>query len=138
MLRVLAESFVVSPPSGVRIKTRLRPTPAQEQVGGLVAGVVVPFRSGNPSEPGEAAKAEFRKVRKQDLTASSSSRWAGSITRAIQDQYDLAVRALAPERDMLGTATAKLSEPIAPRSPDGQARPPGTAASRSGTLRPAG
>ena len=32
MLRVLAESFVVSPPSGVRIKTRLRPTPTQEQV----------------------------------------------------------------------------------------------------------
>src|SRR5674476_1328932 len=31
MLRVLAESFVVSPPSGVTIKTRLRPTPAEEQ-----------------------------------------------------------------------------------------------------------
>ena len=31
MLRVLAESFVVSPPSGVTIRTRLRPTPAEEQ-----------------------------------------------------------------------------------------------------------
>src|SRR5665811_2021903 len=31
MLRGLAESFVVSPPSGVTIKTRLRPTPAEEQ-----------------------------------------------------------------------------------------------------------
>src|SRR5674476_751412 len=31
MLRVLAESFVVSSPSGVTIKTRLRPTPAEEQ-----------------------------------------------------------------------------------------------------------
>src|ERR1035437_2020906 len=31
MLRALAESFVVSPPSGVTIKARLRPTPAEEQ-----------------------------------------------------------------------------------------------------------
>src|SRR5664280_797613 len=32
MLRVLAESFVLSPASGVTIRTRLRPTPAEEQV----------------------------------------------------------------------------------------------------------
>src|SRR5665811_2595942 len=72
MLRVLAESFVVSPPSGVTIKTRLR--------------------QGKLDAHG---RAQSRKVRKKYLTAQSSSRWAGSITRATQDQYDLAVRALA-------------------------------------------
>src|SRR5665811_1083587 len=120
MLRVLAESFVVSPPSGVTIKTRLRPTPAEEQalrevgtfLGSLYrADLVTRLSQGKLDAHG---RARSRKVRKKYLTAQSSSRWAGSITRATQDQYDLAVRALAAER----------------------ARLPGTAARASGTARP--
>src|SRR5674476_267787 len=104
MLRVLAESFVVSPPSGVTIKTRLRPTPAEEQalrevgtfLGSLYrADLVTRLREGKLDAQG---RARSRKVRKKYLTAQSSSRWAGSITRATQDQYDLAVRALAAGR----------------------------------------
>src|SRR5664280_2547120 len=119
MLRVLAESFVVSPPSGVTIKTRLRPTPAEEQalrevgtfLGSLYrADLVTRLSQGKLDAHG---RARSRKVRKKYLTAQSSSRWAGSITRATQDQYDLAVRALAAERAMLVAATGKLSARVA-------------------------
>src|SRR5665811_364850 len=119
MLRVLAESFVVSPPSGVTIKTRLRPTPAEEQalrevgtfLGSLYrADLVTRLSQGKLDAHG---RAQSRKVRKKYLTAQSSSRWAGSITRATQDQYDLAVRALAAERAMLVAATGKLSARVA-------------------------
>src|SRR5665647_2455301 len=96
MLRVLAESFVVSPPSGVTIKTRLRSTPAEEQalrevgtfLGSLYrADLVTRLSQGKLDAHG---RAQSRKVRKKYLTAQSSSRWAGSITRATQDPYDLA------------------------------------------------
>src|SRR5665811_729476 len=115
MLRVLAESFVVSPPSGVTIKTRLRPTPAEEQalrevgtfLGSLYrADLVTRLSQGKLDAHG---RAQSRKVRKKYLTAQSSSRWAGSITRATQDQYGRAVRPVAAERAMLGAATGKLS-----------------------------
>jgi hypothetical protein len=39
--------------------------------------------------------ASWRAERKQALTAVSSSRWAGAITRAVQDQYQLGMRGLA-------------------------------------------
>src|SRR5665647_76231 len=119
MLRALAESFVVSPPSGVTIKTRLRPTPAEEQalrevgtfLGSLYrADLVTRLSQGKLDAHG---RAQSRKVRKKYLTAQSSSRWAGSITRATQDQYDLAVRALAAERAMLAAATGKLAARVA-------------------------
>src|ERR1035437_2590747 len=126
MLRVLAESFVVSPPSGVTIKTRLRPTPAEEQalrevgtfLGSLYrADLVRRLREGKLDAQG---RARSRKVRKKYLTAQSSSRWAGSITRATQDQYDLAVRALAAERAMLVAATGKLSARVVAPAGGGQ------------------
>ena len=119
MLRGLAESFVVSPPSGVTIKTRLRPTPAEEQalrevgtfLGSLYrADLVRRLGEGKLDAQGRAAS---RRERKRGLTSASSSRWAGSITRATQDQYDLAVRALAAERAMLVAATGKLSARVA-------------------------
>src|ERR1035437_2590745 len=81
MLRVLAESFVVSPPSGVTIKTRLRPTPAEEQalrevgtfLGSLYrADLVTRLSQGKLDAHG---RARSRKVRKKYLTAQSSSRW---------------------------------------------------------------
>src|SRR5450759_4874101 len=84
MLRVLAESFVVSPPSGVTIKTRLRPTPAEEQalrevgtfLGSLYrADLVRRLSQGKLDAHG---RARSRTVRKKYLTAQSSSRPATS------------------------------------------------------------
>src|SRR5664280_3126346 len=119
MLRVLAESFVVSSPSGVTIRTRLRPTPAEEQalweVGTFLGSL---YRADLVRRLGEGkldaqATACSRRERKRALTSASSSRWAGSITRATQNLYDLAVRALAAERAMLVAATGKLSQRVA-------------------------
>ena len=119
MLRVLAESFVVSPPSGVTIRTRLHPTPAEEQalreVGTFLGSL---YRADLVRRLGEgkldaAGRAASRRERKRGLTSASSSRWAGSITRATQDQYDLAAGALAAERAMLAAATGKLAQRIA-------------------------
>jgi hypothetical protein len=58
---------------------------------------------------GTAGRAVSRRVRKKDLAAASSLRCAGSITRAAQDQHDLASRARLAGRDMLVAATGKLS-----------------------------
>ena len=106
------------------IKTRLGPTLAQEQalreVGALLGALyrcdlVTRLSQGKLDAKGkaESRRVRSRRVRKKDLTAGSSWRWAGSITRATQDQYDLGIRALTAERDMLVGASAKLSEPIA-------------------------
>ena len=54
-----------------------------------------------------------RTERKRNLTALSSSRWAGTITRAAEDQYQLAIRALAAEVAHLRAATAALQRRIA-------------------------
>jgi hypothetical protein len=40
------------------------------------------------------AQAAWRAARKHAVTAVSSSRWAGAITRAVEDQYQLGIRAL--------------------------------------------
>src|SRR5674476_1304468 len=133
MLRGLAESFVVSPPSGVTIKTRLRPTPAEEQalreVGTFLGSL---YRADLVRRLGEgkrdaAGRAASRRERKRGLTSASSSRWAGSITRATQDQYDLAAGALAAERAMLAARSywswvARVIEP-AHRDADAEVRP---------------
>ena len=39
--------------------------------------------------------AAWRAQRKHALTAASSSRWAGAITRTVEDQYQLGMRGLA-------------------------------------------
>ena len=41
------------------------------------------------------AQALWRAERKRAVTAASSSRWAGAITRAVEDQYQLGMRGLA-------------------------------------------
>src|SRR5665811_689754 len=80
--------------------------------GGHVPRVVVPRRPGE-GKLDAAGRAASRRERKRGLTSASSSRWAGSITRATQDQYDLAAGALAAERAMLAAATGKLAQPVA-------------------------
>ena len=54
-------------------------------------------------------KAASRRARKQALTAKSSSRWAGAITRTTEDDYGLAMRNLKAERVSLCTRIKKLT-----------------------------
>lgn len=121
-LRKIAAPFVVDPPAGVRIRTRLRPTDAEahalrmigEHLGhlyrtDLVGRVVL----------GRVPATERRWTeRKRNLTRLCSSRWAGAITRATEDQYQLAMRGLVSEVSSLRSATAALQHRIA--APVGQ------------------
>jgi hypothetical protein len=87
-VRTLAPAVVVAPPSGARIRTRLRVSADDEQVLravgqylGRLAGQDLAWRC----RLGRGR--DQRADRKRVLTASSSSRWAGAITRTSGDQW---------------------------------------------------
>ena len=104
-MRSLALPFVVAPPTGACIRTRLRVDTADERVLwavgehlGRLAGqdLAARCRLGG----GDAQRAE----RKRALTGASSSRWAGAITRRSNDQWACGRRNLLEERTGLGRA----------------------------------
>ncbi|MFF4698383.1 hypothetical protein [Streptomyces chattanoogensis] len=112
-LRVLSAPFTVAAPSGARIRGRLRvsagDTEVLQQVGEHLgrlarADLAERVRIGNI-----AAKETGRAGRKRRLTAVSSSRWAGAITRSSEDQYQLPKRCLYDERAGLRRAMRKLT-----------------------------
>ncbi|MGI5165144.1 IS200/IS605 family accessory protein TnpB-related protein [Spirillospora sp. CA-253888] len=105
-------------PSGARIRTRLRPTPEEEQalrlmaahLGGLASrDLAVRVRAG-------ADGLGTRAARKRALTAESSSRWAGAITRTSEDAYQTAMRNLhacaMQRRQAIQTMQRRLAAPI--------------------------
>jgi len=53
-------------------------------------------------------QAEHRAQRKRALTADTSSRWAGAITRTVEDQYRLGLRALGAHVRSLDSAIETL------------------------------
>ena len=99
-LRRIGAPVVAAAPAGVRIRTRIRPTAEEAAaltaigtvLGGLYRGELAErIRCGVLDSRG---RARWRAERKQRLTAVSSSRWAGAITRAVEDQYQLGMRCL--------------------------------------------
>ncbi len=58
-------------------------------------------------------RARSREVRKQELTAKSSSRWAGALTRASEDAYQLARRNLLAERRSLLARITRIETRLA-------------------------
>ncbi|WP_405644486.1 hypothetical protein [Streptomyces sp. NBC_00019] len=126
--RALSAPFVVAPPTGCRIRTRLHVSPADavvlravgEHLGALAgADLAARVRIGNvPTAHNRRAE------RKKALTAQSSSRWAGSITRTSEDQYQLARRALNARigslRQAIATLTARVA--VAPGSRERRGR----------------
>lgn len=119
-MRSLAVPFVAASPSGARIRTRLRPSAADERVlraagahlGGLAGqDLVVRCRLG-----GRDAQ---RAARKRALTAAASSRWAGALTRTSNDQWERGRRNLLEERAGLRRACrvlrARLTVPVGGR-----------------------
>ncbi len=100
-LRRIGDPVVAAPPAGVRIRTRIHPgaeeAAALTASGGLLGSqyrseLAKRIRLGRLDHK---AHAGWRAARKQALTAQSSSRWAGAITRAVEDQYQLGMRGLA-------------------------------------------
>jgi hypothetical protein len=96
--RAPAALFVVAPPSGCRIRTRLRVPPADAAVLraagehlGAPAGADLAVRVRIGSAPAVSAR---RAERKKALTAQSSSRCGRGDHSHIEDQYQLGRRAL--------------------------------------------
>lgn len=58
-------------------------------------------------------RAVSRRERKRALTAGSSSRWAGAITRVSDDQWDLAERNLRAERQSLRSRVQRIESRLA-------------------------
>ena len=107
--------FVVAAPAGVRIRTRLHPTPDEARVLTEIGEFNGRFYRrelagrialGNLDRKGQA---EFRAARKRALTAQTSSRWAGAITRSVQDQYQCGMRALVAQAKDLDAAVAAVA-----------------------------
>ncbi|MFH8926472.1 IS200/IS605 family accessory protein TnpB-related protein [Streptomyces pristinaespiralis] len=98
-LREVAAPFVASGPSGVAVRTRLKGlTPEDEKVLRLVGAHLGSLASRDLKArcaDGLEHSAESWAARKRELTGVSSSRWAGSITKATHDQWALARRGQA-------------------------------------------
>jgi hypothetical protein len=129
-LRRIDPPFVALGPSGVAIRDRLKGlTPQDEKVLRLVGDHL-------GSSAGKDLKARFAAglehdsdqwaERKRSLTVESSSRWAGSITKATHDQWALARRSqIAYVRNLeaaVATIAHRLSLPVGSK---GSNRTPG-------------
>jgi hypothetical protein len=119
-MRSLVAPFVVAPPAGARIRTRLRLSACDEAVVRAVGGhlgrlagsdLAVRCRLGH----GDDQRAD----RKRALTAASSSRWAGAVTRTSGDQWQRASKNLLDARVGLRRAVqgvqARLGVPVGQR-----------------------
>jgi hypothetical protein len=101
--RAIGDPVLAGAPAGVRIRTRIHPTAAEAEaliaVGELLGSVYRGELAGRVRLGclDRTAHALWRAQRKQALTAVSSSRWAGAITRAVEDQYQLGMRGVAAQ-----------------------------------------
>jgi hypothetical protein len=137
-LRRIADPFVAAAPAGARVRTRLRVSPQDEAVLwaagvhlGSLAGRDLAARSaeGRLDAKGRAGS---RARRKKALTAESSSRWAGAITRTSEDQVRLAGQNLRAERNTLQARIRKIEVrlPVPAGGEAGRVRGYATAAER--------
>jgi hypothetical protein len=113
-MRSIAAPVIVPPPTGMRVRTRLRVDDQDavilRAVGehlGRLAGIDLAARC----RLGQAG--DQRTNRKRALTAASSSRWAGAITRASGDQWARAWRNLLDARTSLRRAIRTIDQRLA-------------------------
>ncbi len=119
VLRPVAAPFVAAPPGGARVRARLRVPPGDEAVLravgahlGSLAGRDLAARCGE-GRLDTKGKAVSRARRKRALTAASSSRWAGAITRTSEDQVRLAEQNLRAGRASLQTRVRAIEARLA-------------------------
>jgi hypothetical protein len=118
-LRPVAVPFVAAAPEGARARARLRLSPEDEAVLravgahlGSLAGRDLAARCAE-GRLDAWGRARSRAVRKRALTAESSSRWAGAITRTSEDQVRLAEQNLRAERNSLQTRIRRIETRLA-------------------------
>ena len=97
-MRQIEDPVVAAAPAGVRIRTRIRPTTKEADALTAIGTVLGGLYRGELAERiplgrmDHKTHAAWRAQRKHALTAASSSRWAGAITRTVEDQYQLGMR----------------------------------------------
>jgi hypothetical protein len=109
IMRSINAPFVVAPPPGAQVRTRLRPGQQDavvlcivgEYLGGLAGSDLARRCAVGPGADG-------RTDRKRALTAQSSSRWAGAITRTSNDQWQRGWRNLLDGRADLRRASKAI------------------------------
>ncbi|MGO1056088.1 hypothetical protein [Crossiella sp. CA198] len=129
-LRAIDAPFVALGPCGVAIRDRLKHLTAEDnkvlQLFGDHLGRLASGDLAQRCRDGLGHSAGTWAARKQGLTAKSSSRWAGSITKATHDQWALARRGQLAHIQRLEagvrTLTHRLSQPIGQK---GTKRTPG-------------
>jgi hypothetical protein len=143
-LREITDPVVAARPAGVRIRTRVHLSEAEAAalagIGSFLGSVyrtelAARVQLGRLDHKGHAA---WRARRKQALTTVSSSRWAGAITRAVEDQYQLGMRALSAHVAVLQRAVEVLEQRCALRPGEREAVPTGARRSRRCGYRSAG
>ena len=115
-LRRIGDPVVAAGPAGVRVRTRLHLTEAEaDALAGIGEYLGAVYRRElahrvNLGSLDRKQHAAWRAERKQAITAVASSRWAGAITRATQDQYQLGMRALTAQVADLRSAITVLEQ----------------------------
>ena len=137
-LRSVGVPFVAAAPGDVRVRARLRVSAGDEAVLRAVGGhlgslagrdLAVRCAEGRLDARG---RARSRAVRKRALTAESSSRWAGAITRTSEDQVRLAGQNMRADRASLLARIRRIQARLAIQagSKSGRVRGYATAAER--------
>src|SRR5579862_7157285 len=118
-LRPVAAPFVAAAPAGARVRARLRlsadDAAVLRAVGGhlgSLAGRDLAARCAQ-GRLDAAGRARSRAARKRALTAESSSRWAGAITRTSEDTCRLAGQNLRAERASLTARIRRIQARLA-------------------------
>jgi hypothetical protein len=120
-LRRIGDPVVAAAPAGVRIRTRIFPSESEAAALGAIGsflGSVYRAELSDRVELGRldrASHAQWRAQRKKVVTRVSSSRWAGAITRAVEDQYQLGMRTLSAHVADLEQAVGVLAHRCALR-----------------------
>src|SRR5215218_9617456 len=113
-MRSIGRPFVVTPPAGARIRTRLRLSEADEAVLRAVGDHLGRLASADLAWRCRLGQQDdLRTIRKRALTGQSSSRWAGAITRTSGDQWQRALANLADRRIMLRRAIRTIRSRLA-------------------------
>jgi hypothetical protein len=141
-LRPVAAPYVAAAPGGVRVRARLRVCARDEAVLwaagthlGSLAGKDLAARCAERRLDAKG-QARSRAVRKRALTAASSSRWAGAITRTSEDQVRLAGQNLRAERSSLQARIRRIGARLAVPADGKAGRTRGYATPPSGMPRP--
>jgi hypothetical protein len=118
-LRPVGVPFVAAAPGGVRVRARLRVSAGDEAVLRMVGGHLGSLAGRDlaarcaEGRLDAAGRARSRAARKRALTAESSSRWAGAITRTSEDQVRLAGQNLRADRASLQARIGRIQARLA-------------------------